>query len=218
MSTAAAAPPSRFTFDLDLGRREERTRVMSDGAIADLVRKARLEGFAEGFAQGEGGTAAISAKRISDAAERLADRASGMIHALDEARATTVSEAAELALTIGRRLALHLIARQPAAELEALIEECLSSLEGTPHLVVRCHPELAEAIRATAEGRMAVSGFSGKLVVIADPDLAISDGRIEWADGGVVRDMGRVSAQIDRAIADFLNTNGAARAAEQTQK
>jgi flagellar assembly protein FliH len=94
----------------------------------------------------------------------------------------------------------------------------MASLDGVPHLVIRCHPDLAEAVREIATGRMATSGFSGRLVVMGDPDQALGDGRLEWVDGGLVRDVAAISAEIDRRIAAFLATRhirtGAASAQE----
>ncbi len=198
------AAPARFTFDLDLGHREERGRMLTDNAVAEMLRAARMEGYSQGFAEAEQAVSTVNARRLAEAADCLADRASAMIAALEEARREILAEAAELALGVGRKLALHLIARQPAAELEALIAECLSSLEGVPHLVIRCHTDVADAIRATTEARMAVSGYAGRLVVIGDPEIALSDGRIEWADGGLARDLKAISAEIDSTIAAFV--------------
>jgi flagellar assembly protein FliH len=206
--------PARFTFDLDLGSRGDRGRMMTEGALLDMARAASAEGFARGFAEGEAGMVARKARDLTRAAERLAEKAAGMQAAFEEARRAAIAEAADLAFAVGRKLAGHLIERHPAAELQALVEECLASLEGVPHLVVRCHPEVAEAIRAAAEARMAIAGFEGRLVVIGDPDLGISDGRVEWADGGVARNVARTIAELDTTIAGFLDGRRPARLEE----
>lgn len=73
-----------------------------------------------------------------------------------------------------------------------------------PHLVIRCHPDLADAIRDNAIAQMAHSGFSGRLVVMGDPDIRLGDGRLEWVDGGVVRDIAETAGEIDRQIASYL--------------
>ena len=105
---------------------------------------------------------------------------------------------------MGRKLATHLVDSQPTAELEALIAECMPSLSGVPHLVIRCHPNLADGIRDIATAHMQTSGFSGRLVVMGDPDLRIGDGRLEWVDGGLVRDIGAISKDIDVKISAYL--------------
>ena len=43
--------------------------------------------------------------------------------------------------------------------------------------------------RAQLEEIARTRGFDGRLVVVAEPEIAVGDCKIEWADGGVVRDM-----------------------------
>jgi flagellar assembly protein FliH len=198
------ASPTKFRFDLDLGHRQERNRVITESGLAGLIADARAEGRAEGLAEGERTATVRAAQAIAVAAQNLADHTAAMNAALDDNRQAILTDAVSLAATIGKKLAHHLIAREPAAEIEALIAECLASLDAVPHLVVRCHPELAEDVKEIAQARIATSGFNGRLVVLGDPDLALSDARLEWADGGVVRDTASLEAEIDNRIEQFL--------------
>ena len=208
------AQPARFTFDLDLEHRPARSAPLlpsspsiPEDMVAQLVANAREEGYMDGLATGEKNATAMAAQTIA-AAATLATRTGEMTQALDTAREVFRAEAAELALSVGRKLALHLVARFPLAELQALVAECLPSLSGVPHLVIRCNPELADAIRDMANAQMSASGFSGRLVVMGDPDIRIGDGRLEWVDGGLVRDIAATSKEIDRQIAGYLATAG----------
>jgi flagellar assembly protein FliH len=202
------AAPARFTFDLDLGRQQGHAEFMSDAARAGLVQAARTEGYAEGLAAGEHAAAAAAAQSLAAAATAIATQAAGLLTGLEAARTQSVRDAVTLAASIARKLAAGLVAQQPAVELEALLAECLSSLEGVPHLVIRCHPELAEAIRERAEARIAQSGFAGRLVVLGEPDIALGDGRIEWADGGLVRDMAAIEVEVEARITAYLAARG----------
>jgi flagellar assembly protein FliH len=204
----SAAAPQKFTFDLDLGGRRERNSVVTDTAMASLLAKARDDGFREGQAQGERTDATKSALRIAAAAEQLAAHTASMSAALDDRSRQNLAEAVELAATVGRKLAGHLLSREPTGELEALIAECLASIGGAPHLVIRCAPDLADAIREIATARMQVSGFAGRLVVLGDPEQKPGDGRIEWVDGGLVRDRSGIESEIDNRIAAFLAAKG----------
>lgn len=205
-----ATAPQKFTFDLDLGGRRERNSVVTDTTMASLLAKARDEGFHEGQAQGERSDSTKAAMRIAGMAEQLATHAASMSAALDDRSRQNLSEAVELAATVGRKLAGQLLSREPTGELEALITECLASIGGAPHLVIRCAPELADSIREIAANRMQISGFAGRLVVLGDPEQRPGDGRIEWVDGGLVRDRASVEADIDSRIAAFLAAKGIA--------
>lgn len=203
-----SASPQRFTFDLDLGRREEKNRVLSESAVAALLAEARRAGHAEGVAAGEQTVNANAARQLAAAAEALGDRVAAMAAAVDDVRKTTLAEAVDLAAAVAKKLAAGLVAQQPTVEIEALIAECLTSLDGVPHLVIRCHPDLADSVREIAGGRVHASGFAGRLVVMGEPDIALGDCRLEWVDGGLVRDGAALAAEIDRRIASFFASRG----------
>src|SRR5690606_3828464 len=131
---------------------------------------ARDEAYAEGVAAGERNATAMAAQTLAAAAGTLATQSAAMAAALDAAAERASREAVELAANLGRKLALHLLARHPTAELDALIAECMASLDGVPHLVVRCHPDIADPIRDIATAHMQTSGYAGRLVVLGDPD------------------------------------------------
>jgi flagellar assembly protein FliH len=202
-STAA-----RFTFDLDLGHATETRRVVTEAALADLLAAARSEGYAQGLAEGEDGTNARTAKALAAAAQALASRTVEMAAAMDDARAEILEEAVSLAASIGHKLAHNLMDREPLVEIEALIRECLAGLDNAPHLVIRCAPELADAVKEIATNAMATSSFAGRLVVMGDPDQHLGNCRMEWVDGGLVRDIDAISAEIDTRIKAYLAANG----------
>lgn len=204
--------PARFNFDLDLGKRTAPSAppepTVPEHLVAQLVAQAREEAYAEGVAAGERNATSVAAQTLAAAAGTLATRSAEMAASLDDATAQVRREAVELAASIGRKLALHLLARYPTIELDALIGECMQSLNGVPHLVVRCHPSIADGIRDIATAHMQTSGFAGRLVVMGDPDLRLGDGRLEWVDGGLVRDIGAVAKDIDLKISAYLATRG----------
>jgi flagellar assembly protein FliH len=199
MSAAA-----RFKFDLDLGHINEKRRVLTESALADMLADARNEGYAAGLAEGETGTNARAAQALAAAAQALASRTIEMAAAMDDKRAETLNDAVTLAASIGRKLAAHLMAREPLVEIEALIRECLSGLDNAPHLVIRCAPDLADAVKDIATEAMTTSSFAGRLVVMGDPDQHLGNCRMEWVDGGLVRDTDAIAAEIDTRIAAYL--------------
>lgn len=205
------ASPARFTFDLDLSERVAAARpapppipTVPEDLVAQLIAQAREEAYADGLAAGERDAVSMAAQTVAAAAATLATQTAEMAAALDDASAQAKRESIELAASIGRKLALHLLARYPTVELDALIAECMQNLSGVPHLVVRCHPSIADGIRDVATAHMQTSGFAGRLVVMGDPDLRLGDGRLEWVDGGLVRDIAAVSRDIDSKISAYL--------------
>ncbi|RDE08242.1 FliH/SctL family protein [Pelagibacterium lacus] len=198
----------KFTFDLDLAHTPPPSKVMAEDEFDRQIAAARQQGYAQGFAAGEAGAEAQSARARAAATEHLADAVSHMLAGIGAYESRHLAGAVDLAASVGRKLAAHLIARHPEAELEALIHDCMASLENAPHLVIRCHPDLCDAIRDTTEERMRITGFAGRLVVLGDPDIKLGDGRIEWADGGLVRDINAISSEINARISAYLAASG----------
>jgi len=210
-----ANPLRRFTFDLDLGRSAgEPVTTYSESQFTEATADARQEGYAQGYADGEQSASVLAARALAAAAENIAARGVEMAAAVDDARAETLREAVALAASVGRKLAANLVARYPLAEIEALIAECLSTIDDAPHLVIRCDPGLADAVKEIAAARMATSSFSGRLVVMGDPEIGLGDCRLEWVDGGLVRDMSALSSEIDKRIAAYIAARGASGAQE----
>lgn len=198
----------KFTFDLDLAHKPPPNKVLPEDEFNQLLAAARQDGYREGVAAGQSAVEAQSATALARAAETLAGQVAQMVQTIEDYENQHRTQSVELAASVGRKLAAHLIARQPQVELEALIAECMASLEAAPHLVIRCHPDLCDAMKAIAEERMKVSGFSGRLVVLGDPDIGLGDGRLEWADGGLVRDINAISGEINTRVSAYLAARG----------
>ena len=204
----ASSAPAKYGFDLDLSGNERQSRVMTDARIAEIQDTARAEGYAEGLAQGERTEVARAAAALTAAGQKIANDAVSVLQSIDAADRQSRTEGLELARAIGVKLAANLVSARPEAELDPLIAECLQSLERAPHLVVRCNPALAEKLEQITEAHMAAAGFSGRLIVLTDPDIAPGDGRLEWADGGLVRDMNAILGEIDAAITAYCAASG----------
>jgi flagellar assembly protein FliH len=200
--------PAKFQFDLDLSGSQRQTQVMTEARLAQLREEARVEGFAEGLAEGERVETARAAAALADAGQKIAEDATALLRTIDAADRQARTEATTLARAVGLKLAANLVSQKPEAEIEPLIEECLHSLERAPHLVVRCHPDLTDKLRDITEQHMAAAGFSGRLIVLGDPEIAPGDGRLEWAEGGLVRNMSTILAEIDKTIIAFCVSSG----------
>jgi flagellar assembly protein FliH len=200
---------ARFTFDLDLAHAEDDTGFLGDAARAALEEEAHARGYTEGLLTGERNATAAAAQALAATASVLAEHAAALLAKSDATRLAAERSALDLATGIARKLAAGLLAQQPTAELEALLVDCLTSLTGVPHLVIRCHPDLVPRLQEIAAARVAASGFSGRLIVMGEPEIGIGDGRIEWAEGGLVRDAVAIWADIDVCIAAYLAARGA---------
>jgi flagellar assembly protein FliH len=70
--------------------------------------------------------------------------------------------------------------------------------------VVRVNDQLYEVAREQIERLVQPSGFQGRLVILAEPEIPTGDCRIEWADGGVVLERAAIEAKINELVGRYM--------------
>jgi flagellar assembly protein FliH len=114
------------------------------------------------------------------------------------------AESVEVAIAAARKLAPELIAAEPFGEIAALAAGCFRQLVAAPHVVVRIAEAIYEGAHARLEQIARLHGFEGRLVVLAEPGMALGDCRVEWADGGLSRDRAATEAAIGEAVGRYI--------------
>lgn len=210
--------PAKFLFDLDFAVPDAaKERAATSAEVARQIADAEACAYRDGFdaAQREAKVesdrrAALALEEIGIAIKAIAGRFSGI-----EGRMET--EAVDVALAVARKLCSELMAAEPLAEIMALVQDCFRHLTSTPHIVVRINDGLYEAARERIEQLAKRSGFEGRLVILAEPQIAGGDCKIEWADGGVTLDRASIESKIDELVGRYLATrNQAERSAVRT--
>src|SRR5262249_10725046 len=195
------AAPAKFLFDNDFtpGRTGKPTVALAEHA--QKVKDADVAGYGRGFAAAKAEVEQHAAAALDPIAASLKTLEASL--AAVEARLET--EAVEVAVAVARKLAPTLVAREPLAEISALATECFRHLVASPHVVVRVNDALHPSARERLEEIIRRQGLESRLVVLAQPDIAPGDCRIEWADGGLVRDSAAVAATIEQAVSRYIS-------------
>ena len=194
----------RFLFDVSFDRPDPPEQA--DPAPEPRFTVAELEKVrAEAHAQGRGGALAEAAQSIEAQVAATLELLTHAIERLLEERTRIEGEIERVAVTVVRTV-LHralpaLSARDPLAEFEAFVTRTLGEAFDEPRIVLRVSDAVFEPVKARLPALSQAAGYSGKLVLLADPALAGGDGRIEWADGGAERDQGLVLAELDKILA-----------------
>jgi flagellar assembly protein FliH len=144
---------------------------------------------------------ALALETIGVGIKGIAAGFSGVEHRME-------TEAVDVAVAVARKLATELLAREPLGEITALVSDCFAQLVSTPHIVVRINDALYEAAHARIETLAKQSGFAGRLVILAEPEIATGDCRIEWADGGVVLERAAIEAKINELVGRYIASRG----------
>jgi len=193
---------AKYLFDEDFATGEKPTIsvVEAERRRADAESVAYRKGFAAAQDQAKSETAqkvAAAIAVIADAMARIEKGLAGIESRLE-------SEAVEVAVAVGGKLAPELISRQPFAEVAALATDCFRHLVKTPHVAIRVAPDLYDEAKQKLEEIAAGRGFEGRLMVLSEAGLAAGDCRVEWADGGVNRDRAATENVINVSVARYL--------------
>ena len=197
--------PAKFLFDDDFSLPPAaKERAAAAAEMAHQIADAEARGYRDGFDAAQVEARVVSERRSALALEEIAlslRNAAGNLSAVEQRMET---EAVAVALSVARKLCASLIAAQPITEIMTLVEDCFRQLVATPHLVVRVNDALYDDVRERVERLARQCGYEGRLVILAQPDLAGGDCRIEWADGGVTLERAATDAKIDELVTRYL--------------
>jgi flagellar assembly protein FliH len=195
------AATAKFTFNEDFsgGGKPTISVVEAERRRADAEAQAHRKGFAAGHAQAQSEAAQRSADALATISGSMA-RLEGVLSGIEQ---RLEIEAVKVAVAVASKLAPELIAREPLAELSALATECLHQLVSTPHLAVHIADDIFAPTKERLDDIARSRGFEGRLTVQADPEMTAGDCRIEWADGGVKRDLAATQSAIDELVGRY---------------
>jgi flagellar assembly protein FliH len=198
------AAPAKFMFDIDFSAPDRSREKASPAEVAQKVAAAEAKAYRDGFDAGQREAKAESDRRTALALEEIKIAMQGVAARFAGVESRMETEAVDVAVAVARKLCSELIAAEPLGELSGLVSECFSHLVSTPHLVVRVNDQLYEAARERIERLAKPSGFQGRLVILAEPEIASGDCRIEWADGGVVLERAAIEAKINELVGRYI--------------
>lgn len=182
---------------------------MFDEATLEAERQAAYaQGRADGVALMRAEAEAAEAAAASRALEAIAGGVAAALRTAEEAGETALAAAP---LATARAVGLAFPAFQRAhgrQEIMATVRDALERAIDEPRLVVRLAEADFEAIEPELAGVAHRAGFPGRIVTLEDAGIAEGDVRVEWADGGLARDVDRLA----RLIADALGDLAAAHA------
>ena len=195
------AAAAKYLFDMDFSGGAE---AMSSTELTAKLAEAEARGHRKGFAEAQAQESAETSRLSAAALEHIAGAFDRLGQTLRGVEAKLEAEAVEVAVAVGSKLAPALIGREPFAEIAALSTECFRQLVAAPHVVVSVNDALYDAARQKLDDIIRSSGFEGRLIVMAEPEIAPGDCRIEWADGGVNRASAAAVAAIAAAVDRYV--------------
>lgn len=195
---------AKFLFDLDFAAAADQRPALSLAEHEARCAVREAQAYRNGVAAAEAQAQAQARQSIAATLAVIADTLDRLGRNLQALEMRLESEAVEVAAAIAAKLAPELIAREPFAEIAALAADCFQHLVTKPHVVIRVNDAVYEDAKRQLEDIARGRGFEGRLVVLAEPQIAAGDCRIEWADGGVSRERAQIEAAIADAVARYI--------------
>jgi flagellar assembly protein FliH len=196
--------PTKFLFETDFAGDADRKPDEPMITLAELA-EAETAAHRRGYADAQTDAEIEAGRRFAAALELIASHLAVANESLKVIEARLECEAVEVAVAVARKLAPALIAREPFAEISALASECFRHLGSSPHVAVRVNDALYATAKEKLEDIARAKNFEGRLVVLAESDIAVGDCRVEWADGGINRDSAAADAAIGEAVTGYVN-------------
>lgn len=151
---------------------------------AEALLEARLEGFEAGRvrASAESASALLAA---TDALHATLDDIDA--HLSDQTRAIH-RDAVDVALLAAEMLAGHAVDFAPARAVDEALGRALEQVTRGTALVIRVHPDLADAMAERLTTRIAQERRKLDLNLVPDESIVPGDGQISWNEGGLIVD------------------------------
>ena len=196
---------AKFLFDMDFGAPDKaREKPATPSEIVQKIAAAEARAYRDGFDAGQREAKAESDRRAALALEEIGIGVRSIATGFSGIETRMETEAVDVAVAVARKLCSELIAGEPLGEIVGLVSDCFSHLVATPHLVVRINEQLYDAARERIERLAKQSGFEGRLVILAEPEIATGDCKIEWADGGVVLERAAIDGKINELVGRYI--------------
>jgi flagellar assembly protein FliH len=176
-------------------RDEEQERRELDAAEA--------AGFARGVTAGRNEAALELERRLAEAAGRIGAGLEAVLSNVDSRITAVEDEALRFFSRLAVTLAGEALSTYPLATISEAAAEAFAHLRGVPHLAVRVNDALVEQVDELTRRMACERGYEGRIIVLGDQDIGPGDARIEWADGGIVRERKDIEAAVTAVLANY---------------
>ena len=212
----------KFTFDNDFDRPKPAPKPVPEIVVEDLppppppaptfseeelaaaVAEARKAALTEGTAKGTADATAQTERQTANALNTIAGHFAKIDVEVQVTAGTLRETTMELSLAMMRRLFPEFARQHGLDEVKELLGRCLDTLRTEPRFTVKVASGEAEVLQGEIEALASARGFEGRIVVAPDESLKPGDCRIEWSQGGMIRNADEIWKAIEAAMAQAL--------------
>jgi flagellar assembly protein FliH len=212
-------PYRKYMFDLDFGQPPQQARAAQIEAeqqaaaeeeipdeppppmfTEEELNMVREAAFQEGREAGYAEAAEADARQIALAVTALTERFDTVFRQQDEANDANARAAVRVAMAVLKKMLPAACETHAFDEVARVVGDVVAHILDEPRIIVRVAAPLVEPVRERLEAAAEGQGFEGRVVVQADPRLAVGDARVEWTDGGAERNQARLMEDIEMTV------------------
>jgi len=159
--------------------------------IAELEAKYE-EGREHGIAQAQ---TTIESESLA-ALNSIRDTMFMVTQSLNNELARIEADSIKMAATLARLYADALIDRDPIPMITDAIRKCTAMANDTPNLTITISTHSPDGLRDAISNAAIEAGYRGQVIIRTDERLRPGDIRVDWPEGGFLRDRARIDAVI----------------------
>ena len=203
-SMADTPPLRKFMFDRSFdgaasANKSERPRgpVTLKPEQLDALKQ---EAFEQGFASGKSTGIEEHIQQQTRLIEHIDAKLANLISNLSALQKEQDEQLRQTILAVAKKLLPSFIERNGIEEIRAMLSEIIAEMVHEPRLVVRVHDNEFDTINTKIHEITVQKAYAGKVVVLADVEIARGDCRVEWADGGIERNVQATWHNIEQVL------------------
>lgn len=203
-SMADTPPLRKFMFDRSFdgatsANKAERPRgpVTLKPEQLDALKQ---EAFEQGFASGKSTGIDQHIQQQTSLLEHIDAKLSNLVMNLSGLQKEQDEQLRQTILVVAKKLLPSYIERNGIEEVSAMLAEVIAEMVHEPRLVVRVHDSEFDIINTKIHEITVQKAYAGKVVVLADVEIARGDCRVEWADGGIERNVKATWQNIEQVL------------------
>ena len=166
----------------------------------EQIEAMKLEAHDQGFAAGHAVAAEEELARQSGMLATLEEQMTRVLQNMALIQESQNNEIRMVVTTIMAKILPGFVARNGTDEITAMLNTVIGEMMHEPRLVVRLHEMQFDSIKAKIDEIIAKKAYAGKVIVLADTEIAQGDCRVEWADGGIERNAATTTESINSIV------------------
>ena len=196
----------KFLFDTKDFDRALQPEAKAPVFSEEQVTLARKEGHAQGKIEGQRDAKQQQEEKIMAAMEKTLSHVEKLLTAEQSRETQKQADTLILVRQIIQKLMPALAKEHALEEVFRTVSLSLEERREEPRIAITVHDSIFPAFKERIDALGSERGFTGKLIVLADETLAMTDCRVEWADGGAERNFEKIYTAIDVEIKKTLET------------